>query len=90
MVMDKRPLWIVCRYIPMPERTCGHNASAVLAICEDCPDKSAEEMARDFCLDETYFIGPWAPNVLVPDYPVVGWPGCYCPYFPHRQQTRES
>lgn len=88
-MQNSRMLWCVVRVMET-DRVCGHNMSILLAICEGVPGKSSEDIAREFCVDETYFIGPWVSNVLVPDNPVIGWPGCYCPYFPHRQQTRES
>lgn len=84
--MAGRLFWIVARVIDDPERTCGHKQSNLVAICEDTTEKPAEYIARDFCADETYLIGPWPPNTLVPDHPIVGWPGSYYPL----AETRES
>jgi hypothetical protein len=81
--MESRRVWCVVRVVV-------HNQSTLLAICEDVAGKSGEDIAREFCTDETCFIGPWPSNTLIADNLVIGWPGCYCPYYPHKQQTRES
>lgn len=45
-----------------------------------------EELAKQNCLDENYFIGPLPINVALP-HERIEWPGCY---FPLRESSEKS
>jgi hypothetical protein len=71
--------WIVLRVLTEAAPGCGHRQANLVAICEDEGGKRGQDIAVSFCADATYLIGPVPPNTMLPDMPVMNWPGSYYP-----------